>query len=213
MFYHLKSSCEASVSVDVLFCKRRSGSTVPVLSALTRAPWSLLPSKRSHMQLDRSEAWRQTANVPCLRHASFLHIYLVPARRQRMLQWRRGLITCLWMKLDFSQNKHNVTMMSRWLYYPSPISQYLYRSREEGLKNGQTSVKTWWEMLELKVLNDNIVKACPVLCWFRTKTNDCLFCIPVSDGSTACKRRENPEGEDRSICIIMVYKWWWSSEA
>lgn len=39
-----------------------------------------------------------------------------------------------------------------------------------------------------------------------------LFCIPVCGEPEACKRRENPEGERRSLCLMEVSKWCWSQK-
>lgn len=127
-----KTGCNAFAGVDVLFCKKsQSGSTVCFLSVLTLAPWAPLCSKRSHIQLDRREVWRQTARVACLPHTSSLQVYLVPARRQLMRQWTRDLITCRWMKLEFSSCKTN-TMWPCWV--SDCVIGVPYWSREEGLK-------------------------------------------------------------------------------
>lgn len=133
---------------------------------------------------------------------SFTHpcvqTYLVSARRQPMLQWTRDLTTCLWMKLEFSSCKTN-TM------WPCCISDcvILVRFRSTFIDPGKRDFRMG------KLQSKHGKECCSWKHWSEkyfdclTQTNDCLFCIPVSGGPEACKRRENPEGEKRrSFCLM-----------
>lgn len=159
MFYYLGKLVATLWSTLMFYFvkkKSQSGSTVCVLFVLTLAPWAPLCSKRSHIQLDRREVWRQIERVPYLPRTSFLQVYLVPARRQLMRQWARDLITCRWMKLEFSSCKTN-TMWPCWV--SDCIIGVLYWSREEGLKEwanfSQNMVRN---VVYLKALIDIITK-------------------------------------------------------
>lgn len=157
------------------------------------------------------ESGRETASVSCLPHTSLLQIYRVHAQRKLMLQWTRDLITRLWMKLEFSSYKTN-TMWPCWV----SDCVILVRFRSTFIDPGKRDLRMG------KLQSKHGKKCCNLKHWKSTfwyelftcgvdikqKTNDCLFCIPVSDGSEACKRRENPEGEHRFSPLIEICKRW-----
>lgn len=85
-----------------------------VLSVLTLTPWAVMCSKRSNVQLDRREVWRQTAWLHCVPLKLALQVWLVPAKKQLRRQWTRDLMSRRWMKSEFSSCKTN-TMWPCWL--------------------------------------------------------------------------------------------------
>lgn len=151
MFYYLKNW---SINVDVLFCRsaHRKYRTVHSLCVLTLAPRSLPCSKRSYTQLDWREVWRQTASralSPSYIHLPlslslfviiiffFLQIFLVSAQRQLMLQWTGDLMTCLWMKLEFSSCEAN----TMWPCWASDCNVILVRFRITFIDSGKRDLR------------------------------------------------------------------------